>query len=148
MAQRLTERLSLWLQLLAGRHILFPGRREVLRVIADFRPPGFAVGEQYAEDREWRSDPFGSIIGDCLCCLVITTLGLADFLRHVADISDAVAIELRPVVDRHDDVGSGARLDRRGNARLDAVALDCFDIELDPERFLALLGDLSSEELI
>ena len=35
-----------------------------------------------------------------------------------------------------------------GDARLDPIPLDRLDIELDAERFLALLGDFPPEQLI
>src|SRR5689334_1612004 len=118
MAQSLTQRLAVCLQLLAGTDILFPGSGEILSVEADFRPPGFAIGEQHPEDCERYSDPSSAVIGDGYCSLVIAAQGTADFLCDVADIGDALAIELWPVVDRYDDVGPSRRLDRRGSARL------------------------------
>src|SRR5215813_5360957 len=53
----LTERLALCLQLLAGSDILLPVGGEVLGVVADIRPPRFAVGEQHTENCERDSDP-------------------------------------------------------------------------------------------
>src|SRR5215468_1623455 len=74
MAQSLTKRLALCLQLLAGTDVLFPGSGEILGVEADFRPPGFAVGEQHTENCERHRDPSSAVIGDGywvsarLCC--------------------------------------------------------------------------------
>ncbi len=79
---------------------------------------------------------------------VIAALRLADLLGDIADIGDALGIELRPIVDRHQNVGAGLRLDRRGDARLDAVAVDGLDLELDAERLLAFLGNLAAQQLI
>src|SRR5262249_2719298 len=128
MAQSLTERLALRLQPLAGIDVIFPGSGELLRAIYDCRPPGFAIGHQYTQDWARDSDPSSAVIGDGDSGLVIAAQSIADLLCDVADIGDAAAVELRPIVDRHDDVGPGRRLDRRGNARLDAVPLDRLDI--------------------
>ena len=81
-------------------------------------------------------------VRDHLADVVIAALRLADLLGDVADIGEALGIELRPVVERHDDVGAGAGLDRRGDARLDVVGVDGLDLELDAERLLAFLRDL------
>ena len=79
---------------------------------------------------------------------VIAALRLADLLGDVADVDDAVGVELRPIADRHQDVGAGFRLDRRSDARLDAVTVDGFDLELDAERLLGFVGDLAAQQLV
>jgi len=76
----------------------------------------------------------------------VATLGAADLLCHVTDIGEAFSVELRPVAERHDDVRSGSRLDRRGNARLQVVGVDGFDLERDAGRLLAFLRDLAFEQ--
>src|SRR6266404_1170206 len=106
MAERLTERAALRLQLLAGLAPLLPGLRVFLRIVADLAPPGFAVDDLQSDDRERHCDPSAAVIGDRARGFVETALGLADFLRHVADIGDAGGIELRPVGNRLDDVGA------------------------------------------
>src|SRR5579883_731347 len=80
--------------------------------------------------------------------VVEAALLLADLLGQLADVGEAGGVKLRPVVERHDDVRAGPRLDRRGDACLDVVAVDGFEIELDAERLLALLGDLALEQLV
>ncbi len=62
-------------------------------------------------------------------------------LGDVADVGKALGVELRPVVEPQNDVGAGAGLNRRGDARLDVVGVDRLDGQLDAEVLLALLDD-------
>jgi len=72
-------------------------------------------------------------------------LCLADLLGDVTDIDKTFGIELCPVAGRHHDVGPGLGLDRRGDPRLHAVAIDGLDRERYAERLLALFLQLALE---
>jgi hypothetical protein len=52
------------------------------------------------------------------------------------------------VVEEHDDVGTRARLDRRGDARLQVVAIHRLKIDLDSQRFLGGRYQLFAQQLI
>ena len=140
--------MPLGLELLAGLAPFLPGFRIFLRPKADFVPPRGAVGDLQADNRVRDGKPFLAVEGDRLGGFVIAALRLADLLGDVADIDDAFGIELRPVVDRADDVGTGAGRDGGSNPRLDRQAIDGFEVELDAEVLLALLDDLASERLV
>ena len=62
------------------------------------------------------TDPFVADRGAELVDLVEPPWALPNLFGHVTDIGEAFSVELRPVADRYDDVGSGSRLDCRGNA--------------------------------
>src|SRR5262249_50624143 len=123
---RLAHRMALGLQLLAGLPPRFPGFRVFLGAIADFVPPGGAVRDLQADDRVGDAEPFLAVEGDRLRRFVEAALRLADLLADIADVDDTVGVKLRPVVDRADDVGTGAgryggagpRLDRQPVRRL------------------------------
>ena len=86
--------------------------RILLRPVADLVPPRGAVGDLQADDRVRDGEPFLAVKGDRFRGFVKSALGLVDLLADIADVDDAVAIELRPIVDRADDVGTGAGLIR------------------------------------
>ena len=144
----LAQGVPLGLQLLARLAPLLPGLRIFFGVIPDLLPPGGAVGDLQADDRVRDAKPFLAVIGDRLRGFVIAALRLADFLRDIADIDDAVGIELRPIVDRADDVGTGAGRDGGRDPRLDRQPVDAFEIDLDAEVLLGLLVDLRSDHLV
>src|SRR5580704_14879998 len=148
MAERLAERAALGLELLAGLAVLLPRLRELAAVIADLREPRFAIGDLQADDAPRRRDPFLAVVGDRLRRVVEAALRLAELVRHVAHVGDAFAVELRPVVERADDVRARPGLHRRGDARLDVVAVDGLDVELEAERLLALRRDLLAQQLV
>jgi hypothetical protein len=52
------------------------------------------------------------------------------------------------VVEQHEDVGTGPRLDCRRDSRLQVVAVDRLQVDLDAERLLALGDQLLAQELI
>ena len=103
-------------------------------------------GDQPAADGPRHPDPFVADSGDELGDVVVAALGLADLLGHITGIGEAFGVELRPISDRHDDVGSGSRLNRRCDARLQIIAVDRFNLERDAGRLLALLCDLAFEQ--
>ena len=146
MPRGLADRMSLGFQLLAGIAELLPVLREFL--VADFGEPGFAIGDKPAANAPRHADPFVADRGDLTRDVVIAALFLADLFRDVAGIGKAVGVKLRPVADRHDNIGSGTGLDRRGDARLNVVGVDCFEVQLEAERLLAFLGDLALQQLI
>src|SRR5580704_15660118 len=140
--------MALGLQLLAGLAPLLPRCRIFLRPVADFAPPRDAVDDLQSDDRIGDGKPLLAVIGDSLRGFVIAALRLADLLGDVADINDAVTIELGPIVDRADDVGTGAGRDGGSDPRLDRQPVDAFEIDLDAEVLLSLLVDLGSERLV
>jgi hypothetical protein len=75
-------------------------------------------------------------------------LRFADLLCDIADVDDTVGVELRPVADRHQDVWTRTRLNRRSDARLDAVTIDGLDLELYAEGLLTLGAEFSFQKLI
>ncbi len=111
--QCLADRMALGLELLAGLAPFLPGFRIFFRPIADFVPPRGAVGDLQADDRVGNGKPLLAVIGDRLGGFVIAALCFADLLGDVADIGDTLGVELRPIVDRADDVGTGAGRDGR-----------------------------------
>src|SRR6185437_1570521 len=145
-AKRLADRVAVGLELLAGRLVLVPGRGEALE--ADLLEPGLAIGNLRAEHAPGGGDPFLAVIGDDLGLVVEAALLLADLLDEVGHIDDALGVELRPVVEAADDVRPRARLDRRGGARLDVVAVDHLDGELDAQRLSAFRDDLLAQHLV
>ncbi len=128
--------------------VVFPGLRKLVGAGTHILEPRCAVDRHGAEDRIGHRNPFLAVIGDRMRGFVIAALRVADLLGDVADIDGAVGVELRPVVDRHQDVGAGFRLDRRTDPRLHAVAVDGFDLERDAERLLGLVGDLAAQQLV
>ena len=70
--------------------------------------------------------------------VVEAALSLADRLGDVADVDERVLVELRPVVEHHEDVGAGARLDGGGDARLQVVGVDGLELDLGAERLAGL----------
>src|SRR5947209_2537500 len=61
-ADRLANRLTLGLELLAGRAVLVPGLRKL--VVADRLVPRLAIGILVAEDAPRHAEPFLAVIGD------------------------------------------------------------------------------------
>src|SRR5438270_6057228 len=128
MRHGLPERVPLSLQLLPAVPPLLPARRVFLRPVSDFVPPRSTVDNLQTDDRVRDSEPFLAVIGDRLCGLVEAALRLADLLADIADIDDAVGIELRPIVDRADDLGAGSGGYGRGHARLDRQPVHAFEV--------------------
>src|SRR6516162_1950140 len=136
------------LELLASRAILVPSLRELASAVADLGEPRFAIGQQSTADRPWHSDPFPAHVVDCPGDVVKTTLRPTDLFGDVTYVGDAGFIKAGPVVDDHDDIGTGARLHRRSDARLDAIGINQLEIELDANVLLALRDNLGAEQLI
>ena len=151
-ARRVAERVaggladgpSLGLQLLAGIAKGIPGLGE--RRVAGLLEPRLAIGDQSAADGPRHANPLVADRRNLPADVVVAALGLADLLGQVARVGQAFGVELRPVADGHDDVGAGAGLDRRGDARLQVVGVDRLELEVDAGRLLAFLGDRALEE--
>src|SRR5262249_43570226 len=79
---------------------------------------------------------------------VEAALRFADLVGDVADVDNALAVKLCPVIKDANDIGARARLNGRGDTSLDVVAVDGLDVELHAERFLALCSNLSSKQLV
>ena len=58
-----------------------------------------------ADDAPRHCDPFLAVIGDGAGYFVEAALGLADFLSDVADVYDALAVKLRPIVEHAETSG-------------------------------------------
>ena len=78
--------------------------------------------------------------------LVPAALVLRDFLGDVGQIDEARLVEVRMVVEQHDQVGAGAGLNARRDARLQIVAVDGFELDLDAERLFRLGKQLGLAE--
>ena len=87
-------------------------------------------------------------VGVRLAQIVVAAFGLAHAAREVGHVDDALRVDLRVVVEQHDDVGTRARLDRRGDARLQVVAVHGLEIDLDAQRLLGGGQQLLAQQLI
>ncbi len=142
--QGLADRVALGLELLAGGAVLVPGLGELGH--ADLVEPRFAIGQERADDHPRQPQP--AVLGVGLAHFVIAALLAADLLGEVAEVDDALGVEMRPVVERHDDVGPGGRLDRRRDARLDVVGVDGLEPDLGAERLLGLGHQGLAQQLV
>src|SRR5947207_3072496 len=106
MAQRLAERPALGFELLAGLAILFPGIREGRQ--ADLLEPGFAVHDERADDGPWGRNPLLAVDRIRLAEIVIAALALADTVGDIRHVDQAFRVDLRMIVEQHEDVGTGA----------------------------------------
>src|SRR6185437_2002339 len=143
---RLAERPALRLEFLAGLEIFVPGLREL--AVPRFLEPRLAIGDLRAEHTPRQGDPFLAVVRDDPRLLVVAALRLADRIGDVAHVNHALGIELRPIVESANHVRPGARLDCGGGARLDVVAVDHLDVELDAERLGAFRDDLVAQQLV
>ena len=110
-AQRLAERPALGLQLLADLAIALPGVGELGR--ADLVEPRLAIGDHAADHRPRHAHEHLAVAADRAGVGEQAAFALADFLGELAHVDDAVGVEIGLVVERHDQVGAGAGLDRR-----------------------------------
>jgi hypothetical protein len=82
------------------------------------------------------------------CSIVVAVLCPAHILGDIADVNEAIGIELSLIVDRHKNVGASTGLHRGRDARRYPIAANRFDRQRDAERLLALLPWLAVEQLI
>ncbi len=136
MAERLADRPALGLQLLAGVAVGLPGLGELGDT--DLLEPRLAVGDHAADHRPRHAHEHLAVTADRAGILEETALALADFLGDVAEVDHAVGVEIGLVVERHDQVGTAARLDRRRRARLQVVAVHRLEVDLHAEFLLGL----------
>ncbi len=148
MAERLTDRPPLGLELLAGFAQRLPRLRELAAGIAHFLEPGFPVGDLQADDAPGHGDPALAVIRHGFRGFVEAALRLAELLGNVGHIRKTFPVELRPIVQRTDDIRTRSRLNRGGDPRLDIVGVDGLDGELHAQRLLALGRHLSLEQLV
>ena len=134
------------LQLLAGGAIIVPVGRELVE--ACFRQPRLAIRDEAAARTPGDTDPVVIVGADGGADVVIATALLAELLGEFTDVGKTPGVELRPIVQPHDDVGTGTRLNRGGDARLDVVGVYRLDGQLDAEILLALFGDLALQQHI
>src|SRR5438270_5159589 len=104
--QRLADGPSLCLQLLAGLAILFPRLGKFSIRVADLGKPGLSVCDLQPDDAPRHCNPLLAVIGDSAGCFVEAALALAEFLSDVAEVYDALAVKLPPIVEDADDVGA------------------------------------------
>ena len=145
-AERLTDRPARGFELLANLAILLPGVGEGRR--ADLVEPRFSVGDHGADDSPWQGDPLLAVGRVRFAQIVVAVFGLAHTACEVGQVDDALRIDLRVVVEEHDDVGTCARLNRRGDTRLQVVAIHGLEIDLDSQRLLGGRQQLLAQQLI
>ena len=146
MAERLADRVALGLQLLGRVTILRPGLGEGSD--AHFVEPRLAIGDHAADHRPWHAHEHLAVAAQRAAVFVEPALGLADALGQVGEVDHAVGVDVGVVVERLDQVGAGARLDRRGGARLQVVAVYRLEVDLDAQRFLGLGHQLLAHQLV
>src|SRR5215510_417847 len=131
-AERLTHRLALDLELLAGLPVLVPGLRELLEAdVVEPRPP---IGDRVTAAAVRHRQPLAVHAGAGAEHVVEAALRLADRLGDVRDVDERVGVEMRPVPQELDDVGAGPRLDRGSDAWLQVVGVDELEGDLGSER--------------
>ena len=145
-AERLTDRPALGLELLANLAILLPGVGEGRG--ADLVKPRFSVGDHGADDGPWHGDPLLAVRRVRFAQIVVPAFGFAHTACEVGQVNDALRIDLRVVVEEHDDVGTCARLNRRGDTRLQVVAIHGLEINLESQRFLGGRQQLLAQQLV
>src|SRR6266567_1362560 len=133
-------------ELLANLAILLPSVGEGRG--ADLVEPRFSVGDHGAHDSPWQGDPLLAVGRVRFAQIVVAAFGLAHTTCEVGQVDDALRIYLRVVVEEHDDVGTCARLNRRGDTRLQVVAIHGLEINLDSQRFLGSRQQLLAQQLI
>src|SRR5512145_3499537 len=119
MPQRLADRLPLGLELLPDLTVFVPGLWKLLG--ANLVEPRAPVGDGVADDGVGYREPAAADPGGRLEHFVEPALRLADRLGDVGYVDDAVGVEVRPVPQHLDDVGSAARLDGGSDPRLQIV---------------------------
>src|SRR5262245_44767278 len=102
MPQRLSQRLALCLQFLAGIVVGLPGVWEFAK--PNFFEPGLPIGDLRTQDAPRHRYPFRAVVGDNRGFLVEASLCLADFFGNITDIDDALGIKLWPVIEAANDV--------------------------------------------
>ena len=145
-AERLAERAALGFQLLAGVVVLLPGLRK--RAVADFIEPRFAVRDLRADDRPGHGQGLLALGRVGAAQAVIALLRLANGFGYVGDVRHPGRVDVRMVVERHDKVRTGARLDRRRDARLQVVAVDGLEVDLHPERLHGFRQHRLAQQLV
>ena len=145
-AERLAERPALGLQLLGDLAIGLPGVGELGG--ADFVEPRLAVGDHAADHRPRHAHEDLAVAADGFGIRKQPALALGDFVGERAHVDDAVGIEMGVAVERHDQVGTGARLDGGRDARLQIVAVHRLELHLDAEVLLGRRHQLLVEHLI
>jgi hypothetical protein len=141
-AEGLADRLALLLESRADLPVLLERLRRLAG--ADLREPRAPVGDQAAAGAVGEREPLLALPCRRLRVLVVAALLLGLPLAEIADVGEAVLVEVRPVVQHHDDVRPRARLDGRGDARLQVVGVDRLERDLDL-RLLAVLGVLPAQ---
>jgi hypothetical protein len=146
MAERLADRPALRLEQLARAAILLPTFRKFAD--ANLGEPGFAVAQQDAERAPRHPEPAALAFRHRREDVVEAALLAADLIGDVTHVRQALGVEVRPVVHGVDDVGAGAGLDRRGDARLQVVAVDGLERDLEPQRLLRLRQQLLAQQRV
>ena len=140
--ERLAEGLALILEGGAELPVLVqgPGRSGRSRL----GKPGLAVVDEGGGDAVGQAQPPASLAGRGLGLRVELALIALLPVAQVRHVDEAARIEVRPVVKHLDDVGARARLDGRGDPRLEIVLVD--GLEHDVHLHLAaIVGELPLE---
>src|SRR5882757_5971986 len=145
-AERLTDRPAHRFELLANLAILLPRVREGRG--ADFVEPRFSVGDHGADNCPWQGDKLLAIDRVRFAQIIVAVFGLAHAASELGQVDHALRVDLRVVVEEHDDIGTRARLNRRGDTRLQVVAIHGLEINLDSQRFLGSGQQLLAQQLI
>src|SRR5206468_2906294 len=119
--ERLADRLALGLELSAR---LAPGVHRLGKFgQADLRVPRAPPGDRVAAGAVRHGQPPAADLGGGVERVVEAALRPGDGLRDVGDVDETVGVELRPVVEHLEDVGTRAGLDARRDARLQVVGI-------------------------
>src|SRR5262249_50459444 len=146
MAERLADRPAAGLELLANLAILLPSFGE--RGRANLLEPRFSVGNHGADDSPRLGNPLRTVGRVRFAQVVVATFGVAGSASEVRKVDDALRIDVRVIVEKHDYVGTGAGLDRRSDTRLQVVTVYCLKIDLDSQRLLRSRQQLLAQKLI
>ena len=135
-AERLADRLAFLLEL----HPDLPQLVERLwpRGLPDLLEPGLPVGELEPDDAVRQREPPPAVLRRGLGLRVVGALLRAQPLAQVGDVDEPVRVEVGPVVEHHDDIRPRARLDRRGDSRLQVVGVDELEDDLGAQRLRGL----------
>src|SRR5262249_59171281 len=128
-AYGLAERDVLLLQRVADLTQLVPGVWELVRTA--FLDPVLPVVPDAVAVAEGDALPPAVDDVDLAVDVVAGAVSLGDLLHDIVDVGEAVRIEMWPVVDHHDDVGPGFRLDGRRDPGIEIVHVDQVDGDLD-----------------
>src|SRR5262249_47504923 len=145
-AERLTDRMALLLE--SGSELSVFVERLRRLVGASLLEPRFPVGDEQPGNTPRHGEVLLAVLDRLFGLSVEAALLLCDGFGDVGDVDDARLVEMRPVVERHDDVGAGPGLDGGRDPRLKIVGVDRLELDLDPERLAGLGKELLTQYLV